>query len=82
MSAYEGQTQRLELPCPVCGGDEFTWGTVGGGGGYPSFAPPSKGWFGLLQLSIPIAAARHCETCGNVQMSTRDWSKPHPRDVD
>ncbi len=81
MSAYEGETRKLELPCPVCGGNEFTWGTLNIDRP-ANFMPPSTGWLRGWMGGIPITSVRHCEICGNIQFGTRDWSKPHPRDVD
>jgi hypothetical protein len=59
----------LRKPCPVCGSISYTWGrTVGESPSqYVYFRAEAEGWGGGKRLF-----ARECNTCGNVQMFTRE----------
>ena len=55
-------------PCPLCGGSSFTWGrTVGQGPSeYIYFRAESGSWGDGKRMY-----ARECDTCGNVQLFTK-----------
>jgi hypothetical protein len=58
----------VNLPCPLCGGDKFTWG-VAMGHYHFKFKPDDAGWlkkntiFGGQEIK-----ARRCDSCGNIQL--------------
>ncbi len=67
MSAYEGQTQRLVPPCPLCGGTTFTWGRLTAKGG-TFFRAEGESFLDAL-FKIPSGIeARACTGCGNIQL--------------
>ena len=65
------QSLRRTRPCPICGGLDFRWGTVGTGGIGPMFnedeTPPG---FFSRRRTVELVA-RECALCGNVQWFTK-----------
>ena len=49
------------LPCPICGGDSFQWGTLGSQG--PAAFKPKGNLISTTRVN-----ARACETCGHVAL--------------
>ena len=58
-------------PCPICGGTLYTWGvTVGEKPGARLYTRAyDKGWG-----EGKVMVTRECNTCGNVQLFTEDYS--------
>ena len=67
MPAYEGKTQRLEPPCPLCGGTTFTWGRLTAQGG-PYFRAEGESFFEALFKRPAMVDARVCNACRNIQL--------------
>ena len=67
MPAYEGKTQRLEPPCPLCGGTAFTWGTLTAEGG-PYFRAEGESVFEVVLARPRVVDARVCTACSNIQL--------------
>ncbi len=67
MPAYEGQTQRLVPPCPLCGGTTFTWGRLTAQGGTYFRADGESFLDAFFQIPGTIDA-RACTSCGNIQL--------------
>ncbi len=65
--AYEGETRRLETPCPLCQGTLFTWGRLAAGHDV-TYLQPDYSTFDILFQNYPKLRARRCATCGNVQL--------------
>lgn len=66
-------SQHEELPCHICGGQDFTWGFVSGYGGNPTYFLPREP--GLRQIPANLIGqgsrrlkARECNNCNNVQL--------------
>lgn len=57
-----------ELPCPICGNREYSLG---------NFGPKHFTYFdrevAFVKMAFSVGekiVARHCDTCGNIQLST------------
>ncbi len=67
MPAYEGKTQRLESPCPLCGGNAFTWGSLTANGG-TYFRAEGESLFEVMFKHRGVVDARVCNACSNIQL--------------
>ncbi len=67
MPAYEGQTQRLVPPCPLCGGTTFTWGRLSSQGG-THFRADGESLIEAIFRNPDNVEARACTGCGNIQI--------------
>jgi predicted nucleic-acid-binding Zn-ribbon protein len=58
--------QKADRPCPVCGGDSYSWGSVGAQG--INFTPDDASVLSkLFRVGLKLPA-RRCNGCGNVQL--------------
>ncbi|MDG3008499.1 hypothetical protein [Paludisphaera mucosa] len=58
--------EKFELPCPLCGANSYTWGSLGAQG--LAFTPEDASLVGkLFQVGVKLPA-RRCDGCGNVQL--------------
>ncbi len=71
MSGYEGETHRLQPPCPLCQGMTFTWGRINTQTVTTFIPDDASGLEKFMGLGDALAA-RMCEACGNVQFFRRD----------
>jgi hypothetical protein len=67
MSGYEGETRRLQPPCPICQGMTFKWGRINTSGASVFISNDSHGLSKILGVG-EMLEARMCEGCGNVQL--------------
>ena len=61
-------------PCFLCGKMNYTWGILQGRSRL-MFGADSENWSARLFAPREIVRARHCDTCGNLQLFV-DQSSP------
>lgn len=69
MIACDEVGAKGDLPCPVCGGGSYSWGTVGAQG--LNYTPDNASILAkFFRVGLKVRA-RRCELCGNIQMFAR-----------
>jgi hypothetical protein len=68
MPAYEGETQRLQPPCPLCGGTVFNWGKIRSGGNPALLTLEGDSFWSAMFGIGGVVRARVCDMCGNIQL--------------
>ena len=71
MPGYEGETQRLIAPCPMCGNTSVVWGTVaprGSTGQEVVWRPDERPVLHRLLGTGYRVRGRLCDVCGNLQL--------------
>lgn len=61
------------LPCPICGGQSYTWGKMGGSRLTNVFVSDEVGFLArLFGMGGKRVYARECDRCHNVQLFTQE----------
>lgn len=60
------QEQLSSSPCPICGGRSYAWGEVLAQS--LSYKPQGSSVLSKMLSSGLTLPARHCDTCGNLQV--------------